>query len=62
MNFNWRKAILAVSGFILGILVVISVNSINFDDFWALILAGVTLVSLGVLAAFGFVALWTRLD
>lgn len=53
---------MAVSGFILGILVVISVNSINFDDFWALILAGVTLVSLGVLAAFGFVALWTRLD
>ncbi len=57
-----KQALLAVAGFVLGILAVISVNSVNFDDLAALILAGVTLVSLGVLAAFGFVALWDRLD
>jgi uncharacterized membrane protein len=59
---NWKQALLAVAGFVLGILAVISVNSVNFDNLAALILAGVTLVSFGVLAAFGFVALWDRLD
>jgi hypothetical protein len=60
LNVNWRRVLLVVLGFVLGILVVILVNSIKFDNFWVLILAGVTLVSLGVLAAFGFVALWSK--
>ena len=59
---NWRQVLLVVLGFVLGILVVILVNSIKFDNFLILILAGVTLVSLGVLAAFGFVALWSKLE
>ena len=59
---NWRQVLLVVLGFVLGILVVILVNSITFDNFGILILAGVTLVSLSVLAAFGFVALWNKLE
>ena len=59
---NLKQALLAVAGFVLGILAVISVNSVKFDNFATLILAGVTLVSLGLLAAFGFVALWARLE
>jgi len=62
LNMNWRQVLLVVLGFVLGILVVILVNSITFDNFGILILAGVTLVSLGVLAAFGFVALWRKLE
>jgi len=59
---NWKQVLLGVSGFVLGILAVILVNSITFDSFAILILAGVALVSLGLLAAFGFVALWNKLE
>jgi len=59
---NWKQVLLAVSVFILGILAVILVNSVKIDNLATLVLAGVTLVSLGVLAVFGFIALWNKLE
>ena len=53
---------LAFSMFILAVLAVILVNMIKIDDIRVLVLAGVTLVGLGVFAAFGFISLWNKFD
>ena len=59
---NWKQGLLAFSVFLLGVLAVILINSIKTDNFLTLIMLGIILVSLGAFAAFGFVALWSRLE
>jgi len=59
---KWKQVALAFSMFILAVLAVILVNMIKIDDIRVLVLAGVTLVGLGVFAAFGFISLWNKFD